>query len=140
MKTIVNVMCPVQDQKLNQNGSNLIGYETLKAGTLSYYTPGTYRTKDGLSFFKFRFVELGNGKYEVDILEQPSYRGRDDDARVVHRLPSARGGKKICVNVGYEPVSLHKAQKLAMEWAELTNTYIKTGMSIDYQVRLNSMR
>ena len=115
------------------------GGEALLSGTLhATYSPATYRTKDGASYYKYRFVEIGGGKFEIDILEQPSYRGRDSGARVVHRLPSARGGLKICVSEGCEPTSLDAAKNLAIGWAELTNTYIKTGVTIDEQVIRNA--
>ena len=98
----------------------------------------SYWTDDGVSYFKFRVVEIWGGKYEIDILEQPSYGGRNDSSLVAHRLPSNRGGLKICVSSGHEPASVKKARKLAKGWAELTNTYIKTGTTIDEQVRRNA--
>jgi len=55
-------------------------------------------------------------------------------------LPSARGGLKICVNDGHEPTSIQAAKALAIGWAELTNTYIKTGVTIDVQVARNNAR
>lgn len=142
MKTnvLTNGWSPVQDQKLNENGNSPSRNETLKAGTLFANYPGTYRTEDGGSYYKFRFVELYGGKFEIDILDQPSYRGRDEGYTVAHRLPSARGGLKICVTAGREPASLHEAHKLAMGWAELTNTYIKSGTTIDTQIERNARR
>jgi hypothetical protein len=128
----------IQDGKLNKNEVCRRGYETIKAGTLyATNSPGTYRTHDGEDYYKFRFVGSG-GKFEIDILEQPSYRGRDERAEITHRLPSDRSGKKICVTPGLEPTSLSAAYKLAMGWAELTNTYIKRGITIDDQVKRNS--
>ena len=117
----------------------LHGGEEIKPGTLhsSSYAPATYRTKDGSGVYKFRFVKVGS-KFEIDIASQPSYAGRNDGANVAHRLPSSRGGKKICVSVGREPKDLESAKKICMEWAELTQTYIKTGNSIDKQVMAKS--
>jgi len=117
----------------------LHGGEEIKPGTLhnTGYSPATYRTKDGNASYKFRFVDLG-GKYEIDILSQPSYVSRSSGSAVSHRLPSARGGHKICLSKGFEPTTLDSAKKICMEWAELTHTYIKTGTSIDKQVKENS--
>ena len=109
--------------------------EPILRGTLrSNFSPATYRTKDGSAYYKFRYAELDGGKFEVDIVEQPSYNGRDESANTVHRLPSSRGGSKICISAGHEPDSLESAKKLSMEWAELTHNYIKTGRTIDDQV------
>lgn len=117
----------------------LHGGEEIKPGTLhsSGYAPATYRTKDGSGIYKFRFVNIG-GKFEIDILSQPSYAGRSDGTITSHRLPSARGGKKICLTTGKEPKDITAAKNICMEWAELTQTYIKTGNSIDKQVLAKS--
>lgn len=112
--------------------------ESLIAGTLCVsYTPATYRTRDGSAFYKFRYVDIG-GKYEIDILSQSLYGSRDSSLHASHRLPSSRGGYKICISVGHEPRTLEKAKKISMEWAELTHTYIRTGRTIDSQVAANA--
>jgi len=118
-----------------------ISNETLKAGTLrATYSPATYRTEDGESYYKFRFVEKEDGKFDIDILELPSYKGRDENRNITHFMNSERGGYKISICCGYEPATLAAAKKLAKGWAELTNTYIKTGVTIDKQVSQNSMQ
>jgi hypothetical protein len=110
------------------------GGEEIKSGTLcAGYTPAIYRTKDGNSYYKFSYVDIG-GKFEIDILEQPSYRSRDVSASSTHRLPSARNGQKICISSGSEPTSIEGAKNISVQWAELTETYIRTGQSIDDQV------
>lgn len=112
--------------------------EVLKEGTLHVdYSPGTYRTKDGSSFYRFRYVNIGT-IYEIDILDQPSYRHRATGAHITHRLPSARGGEKICITSGHEPTTLDAAKNISMAWAELTHTYILTGKTIDAQVADNA--
>jgi hypothetical protein len=118
----------------------LHGGEEIKPGTLhnTGYSPATYRTKDGNAVYKFRFVDLGREKYAIDIISQPSYESRSSGNAVSHRLPSKRGGNKICLSTGFEPTTLDSAKKICMEWAELTHTYIKTGKSIDKQVKENS--
>lgn len=114
------------------------GVEQLKGGTLcAAFSPATYRTKDGNAFYKFRYVDIG-GKFEIDIVEQPSYRHRSTDAHITHRLPSARNGQKICISSGHEPTSLDGAKNISMQWAELTNEYIKSGKTIDEQVAQNA--
>ena len=112
--------------------------EQLKEGTLhADISPATYRTKDGSAIYKYRYVDIG-GKFEIDIIEQPSYRHRDTSAHVIHRLPSARGGEKICISSGHEPTTLDGAKNISMQWAELTHEYIKTGKTIDQQIAQNA--
>jgi hypothetical protein len=117
----------------------LHGGEEIKPGVLhtKNYSPATYRTKDGMGIYKFRFVDLG-GKFEIDIDSQPSYGVRNNGSLATHRLPSSRGGKKICISVGKEPKTLETAKKICVEWSELTQTYINTGKSIDSQVAGNT--
>jgi len=117
----------------------LHGGEEIRPGVLHVknYAPATYRTKDGSGVFKFRFVDLG-GKYEIDIESQPSYGSRNSSSTASHRLPSARGGQKICIAVGKEPKTIESAKKICMEWAELTKTYCDTGKSINSQVASNA--
>lgn len=112
--------------------------ESLIAGTLcASYSPATYRTRDASAYYKFQYVDIG-GKFEIDILSQPLYGSRESSLHATHRLSSSRGGYKICISVGHEPRTLEKAQKISMEWAELTHTYIKTGRTIDAQVASNA--
>lgn len=116
----------------------LHGGEEIKPGTLhTNFTPATYRTKDGNAFYKFNYVDIG-GKFEIDILEQPSYESRESSANKTHRLPSGRNGQKICISAGSEPTTLDAAKNISMQWAELTHNYIKTGKNIDDQVSENS--
>ncbi len=105
----------------------------LKSGTLHSPVVGTYRTKDGLAYYKFRYIKI-RGFWEIDILEQPSYKNKDSGAHATHRLNSSRGGKKICLSSGHEPRTLLQAQEISTEWSELTHSYIKTGKTIDTQV------
>jgi len=109
--------------------------EVIIGGTLcASYSPATYRTKDGTAFYKFNYVQTGN-HFEIDILNQPSYEGRDSGMHKAHWLSSSRGGKKICISRGQEPKTIAAAKNISMQWAELTHNYIKTGKSIDQQVR-----
>jgi hypothetical protein len=121
-----------------KNIKEITGTEQLKQGTLhAPFSPATYRTKDGRAFYKFRYVDIG-GKFEIDIVEQPSYLHRSTDAHTTHRLPSVRGGQKICIATGHEPTTLDGAKNISMQFAELTHTYILSGKTIDDQVNLNA--
>jgi hypothetical protein len=94
------------------------------------YAYDTYRTRDGEAFFEFRFVDVGS-KIEIDISHIPSYGDRSRDPHKTHRLPSSRGGEKICVGDESAINSFSVAKKTAMAWAEQTWRYIKTGRSFD---------
>ncbi|MBP6237594.1 MAG: hypothetical protein KA536_15700 [Saprospiraceae bacterium] len=112
--------------------------EFLKKGTLHSSSKATYRTKDGRSIYQFQYARVGT-YFEIDILSHPSYGNRDAGQHTAHWLSSYRtGGKKICVSQGKEPRTLQAAKDLSIGWAELTNTYIKTGQTIDDQVRANN--
>lgn len=89
-------------------------------------TRDTYRTEDGNHNFTFDFVNVGS-HYEIDIVSQPSYNGRASDGHSTHRLPSDRGGNKICFADNSIVKDLSSARKWAKAWAEQTNKYIKTG-------------
>ena len=60
------------------------------------YCHDTYRTKDGNAYFEFRFVDVGSN-FEIDIGYMPSYGNRSLNPHKTHRLPSSRGGERICV-------------------------------------------
>jgi hypothetical protein len=86
----------------------------------------TYRTKDGEVYFKFRFYPVGN-YYEIDIIAMPSYGNRVSDLHTTHRLPSERGGNKVCFADPSIVTDLSTAKKWAAMWAEHTWKYIKNG-------------
>ncbi len=86
----------------------------------------TYRSTDGTYYFKFCFYPAGD-YYDVDILAMPSYGSRSSDLHLTHRLPSERGGYKICFGEPQIISDLNTAKKWAASWSELTVTYIKTG-------------
>jgi hypothetical protein len=105
-------------------------------GTLCYTTQiFTYRTKNGKGYYYFRYVQVSN-YWEVDIEETINYQGRSRDLNTIHQIGSHRSatGYKICVHSGKEPKSLEAAQSLSKAWAELTQTYIETGKTIDDQI------
>jgi hypothetical protein len=85
-----------------------------------------YRTRDGRAHFTFQFHEVG-GHYEVDIVDMPSYGGRDSSLHNTHRLPSDRGGYKVCIGGESSVRSLEQARRWAKSWSEETWKYIKHG-------------
>jgi hypothetical protein len=85
-----------------------------------------YRTRDGSGYFKFRFYQIGD-YYEIDILAMPSYGSRSNDLHATHRLPSGRGGYKICFGDPRVVTDIKTAKKWASTWSEHTYTYIKSG-------------
>ena len=91
-----------------------------------------YRAKDGSAYFEFRFVwvsKLFGGHYEIDIVSMPGYGGRSSGLHATHRLPSSRGGHKICFGNNSQVNTLSKAKKWAGVWAEHTWKYILYGIS-----------
>ncbi|MBP6237609.1 MAG: hypothetical protein KA536_15775 [Saprospiraceae bacterium] len=110
-------------------------YEQIIPGVLQnpIISPAIYRTRDGLSHYHFQYLKVNN-YFEIDIIQQPPYGIRNSNMSVAHWLNSVRGGKKICISLGKEPITLEAARNISMEWAELTNEYIKTGRTIDEQI------
>jgi len=94
-----------------------------------------YPTKDQKARFTFSY-ELENGHYVISIHSHPSYKDRNDASNIAHWLPYYKSpiGRKICFTTGKEPKTLQKAKDFSMYWAELTWTYIKTGVTIDDQL------
>jgi hypothetical protein len=100
------------------------------------YEVFTYRTIDGQGYFKFSYHEIPRG-FEIDIHNQPKYKGRKEGSLVSHRLPSYRETKhKICIKKKHIPKTLNAAKDLSVAWAEYTWDYIKTGVTIDTQIEM----
>lgn len=85
-----------------------------------------YRSEDGDHFFEFNFVWLGQ-YFEIDIQSMPALGNRSADLHITHRLPSARGGHKICFGDPKVVPDSEAARKWAKIWSECIVTYIKTG-------------
>ena len=111
----------------------------LTAGVLNSSQVYAYKTKDGRAVFQFSYPSVNN-YYEIDIHSTPSYGSRSSDSHLAHWLTSSRTGvsKKICFTRGREPKTLSEAQRFSTDWAELTWEYIKTGVTIDEQIRRRS--
>jgi hypothetical protein len=100
------------------------------------------------------------GRLRIYVLDQPDYDGRDESIRVIHRWPADRDGidhpPYICIHDGWvdddgdpcrwnsygaiyeadkdrRPTSLDEAIERAHDWADRTDTYIETGVSISEQ-------
>ena len=84
----------------------------------------TYRI--GKHFFMFKFYPVG-GYYDIDILKSPSYGKRKPNGVYTMRIPSQRGGMKICFAIPEVIDTLDKADKWSKAWAKLTSAYILTG-------------
>lgn len=95
-----------------------------------------YKTLDGKAVFAFSYEYQPEGYYDIVIHHLPSYQGRDDDSNIAHWLPYDESPieKKICFHIGKEPETLESAKKISTQFAELTWTYIKTGITIDEQI------
>lgn len=108
---------------------------SLTSGTLYSQQTYRYKTRDGRAVFTFSY-EQEMGFYDIIIHDHPSYNGRDEFPSVAHWLNCDISpiGRKVCFTQGKEPDSLEKAKKISMQYAELTWTYILTGMTIDEQL------
>lgn len=93
-----------------------------------------YRTRDGLSDYGFSFERQPDGCWRVYIVSMPSYGRRDTSSLITHRLwDSSSGRYYVCWS---QPLrSEADARKVAALWADLTQEYIKTGRTIDEQLR-----
>jgi len=98
-----------------------------------------YRTKDGKGYFQFSYHKIKEGGrtyYEIDIHKTPSYRNLNSSSHTTHWLPCDRpAGKKMCFHVGKEPKTLALAKKYSCDYSELNWHYIRTGITIDQQLR-----
>lgn len=108
---------------------------SLTTGTLHSPKLYQYKTKDGNAVFTFSY-EQEMGYYDIVIHDHPGYGMRDDSSSVAHWLPcdSSPINKKVCFMDGKEPTTLQKAQKISMQYAELTWNYILSGVTIDDQL------
>ncbi|MGB1295743.1 MAG: hypothetical protein ACPG6V_09700 [Flavobacteriales bacterium] len=108
--------------------------ELITAGTF-HYTIYTYRTEDGMEFFKFSYHEVDDG-YEVDIHYHPDFGHRSTSPYTIHTLSSSRDqvDKMICFTVGKKSQTFSGAQEMSRHWAEMIHLYIQTGETIDEQI------
>lgn len=98
------------------------------------FGPCMYRTLDGQALFTFQYAERSDGRWEIDIIAQPTYGTHDTALCTTYRLPSARGGFRINIVHGHEPRDVKDAKAISAEWSESTHAYILTGRTITDQV------
>lgn len=88
--------------------------------------------------FKFRYVKENkrNNNVKVYLENKPSYQGRSTKSSIIHLYPGSKGSPPyICFKQNSKPTSLSEAKKLAHKWADMTKTYISTGVSISDQIK-----
>lgn len=91
-----------------------------------------YRTKDGRADYSFSFEQVRDGYWRAYIMGMPSYGTRRTDASTTHRL--SEGGRSfVCWSGSLK--SEEDARQVAKKWADMTQVYIRTGVTIDEQVR-----
>ena len=86
--------------------------------------------------FRFRYVNdaESKGRVKVYVERQPSYGGRSTASDVIHRWPGKKGSPPyICFKSERKPRTYSEAKKLAHQWADATEKYIKTGIPISDQ-------
>lgn len=82
-----------------------------------------YRSRDGRSYFKFRFVP-GRRHFDIYCLSHPSLNGHDPSPHKTHLFSSGQ----ICLVAGREPKDQARAEELAQQWAEYFLEYRRTGV------------
>lgn len=91
-----------------------------------------YRTTDGRADFGFSVEQQNDGSLKAFILSMPSYGSRDTGLHATHRLTDG-GRYYICWNSKlYNEGDLRSVIAL---WSDATQTYIRTGETIDGQMR-----
>lgn len=80
--------------------------------------------------------KTSRGFYEMHFLKYPDLQGRDGDFHTTHRYSSERPDchTKMCVAAGREPRTIEKVEKFLIEYTEMLDTYIRTGIDIDTQL------
>jgi hypothetical protein len=87
-----------------------------------FWATETYRSKNGLHYFVFDFVEQGN-HIDIYCTKHPSLDGQDSSVSKTHLYSSG----KICFVEGKEPCGKWEAQSRAKQWAEYYLEYRRTG-------------
>jgi len=95
-------------------------------------------TTENYRGYKFGYVKdrQDHGKIKVYVENQPSYKERNTKSNTIHRYPGSNGSPPyICFKRNSKPSSLSEAKKLAHKWADKTEIYIRTGVSISDQIK-----
>lgn len=91
-----------------------------------------YRTRDGQADYGFSFERLSDGSIRPYITSMPSYGGRSTGLHTTHRLQDG-GRYYVCWDRPLYNVA--DVKQVVSMWSDLTQEYIKTGRTIDEQVR-----
>ena len=91
-----------------------------------------YRTLDGEQDYGFSFETQSDGSYRAYITDMPSYGNRDTRLVTTHRLKEEDRYYVCWTQPLYNQEDLSKVVAL---WADSTQEYIKTGRTIDEQMR-----
>jgi hypothetical protein len=105
-------------------GSSLNGH----TGNRTIY----YRTNDGRADYGFSLERQTDGSLRPYITSMPSYGSRDTGLHTTHRLSE---GNRYYVCWSRSLHSEQEVKDVVSLWADLTQTYIRTGTSIDEQMR-----
>ena len=95
-------------------------------------------TAENYGRYRFRYVKdrASPGKIKVYVEKQPSYQGRCTNSNTIHRYSGGNGSPpSICIKNEAKPKSLSQAKSLAHKWANMTDRYIRTGVSISDQIK-----
>lgn len=84
-----------------------------------------YLTGSKKYWFEFNYVNLPDGTWRAYIISTPSYKDRDRDMHITHRLSDSNGDDFVCWT---EPLSsLEDCKYVSAVWAECTEKYIDYG-------------
>lgn len=92
-----------------------------------------YRTRDGRADYQFSFERLSDGSIRPYIESMPSYGSRDTGLHTTHRLHDSSRRYYVCWNRPL--INVEDVKQVVALWSDLTQEYIKTGRTIDQQMR-----
>lgn len=84
--------------------------------------------------FCFRYVHdvQSPGAVRIYVEDQPSYGDRDSSVHRTHLVPAAGGVPPyIDLKPSLKPTSFADAQRIARQWADCTDAYIRTGVPVE---------
>lgn len=91
-----------------------------------------YRTKDGRADYGFSLEEQNDGSLRAYVDSMPSYGSRSTSLTTTHRLPD---GNRYYVCWSKKIYNEDGLKTVVASWSDKTQEYIKTGVTIDEQVR-----
>jgi hypothetical protein len=91
-----------------------------------------YRTKDGRADYGFSIEQQNDGSLRAYIENMPSYGSRDTSLLTTHRLTDGNRHYVCWSKSIYDPEAMKSVVAL---WSDATQKYIRTGTTIDQQMR-----